>query len=136
VSLEEAQNMVMTARVKLGWVTIEELEAQAAAEAEAAAAKPKRPGPRAEAPGPSGASRMTRGGRKKEREDGPERRCIVTGETAPKRGLVRFVVSPDGEIAPDILEKLPGRGIWVSAERDAIETAVKKNLFAARPRRR
>jgi predicted RNA-binding protein YlxR (DUF448 family) len=40
------------------------------------------------------------------------------------------VVSPDGEIAPDILEKLPGRGIWVSADRDAIETAVKKNLFA------
>jgi transcription termination/antitermination protein NusA len=33
VSLEEAQNMVMTARVKLGWVSIEELEAQAAAEA-------------------------------------------------------------------------------------------------------
>jgi len=39
VSLEEAQNMVMTARLKLGWVTIEELEAQAAAEAEAAAAE-------------------------------------------------------------------------------------------------
>ncbi|MEQ8366503.1 MAG: transcription termination/antitermination protein NusA, partial [Roseicyclus sp.] len=36
VSLEEAQNMVMTARLKLGWVTIEELEAQAAAESEAA----------------------------------------------------------------------------------------------------
>ena len=36
VSLEEAQNMVMTARLQLGWVTIEELEAQAAAEAEAA----------------------------------------------------------------------------------------------------
>ncbi|TBX16314.1 MULTISPECIES: transcription termination factor NusA [Nioella] len=39
VSLEEAQNMVMTARLQLGWVTIEELEAQAAAEAEAAAAE-------------------------------------------------------------------------------------------------
>jgi len=37
VSLEEAQNMVMTARVKLGWVSIEELEAQAAAEAAASA---------------------------------------------------------------------------------------------------
>ncbi|ABD52957.1 transcription termination factor NusA [Jannaschia sp. CCS1] len=37
VSLEEAQNMVMTARLQLGWVTIEELEADAAAEAEAAA---------------------------------------------------------------------------------------------------
>jgi predicted RNA-binding protein YlxR (DUF448 family) len=49
----------------------------------------------------------------------------------PLRGL------PDGEIAPDILEKLPGRGIWVSAERDAIETmAVKKNLFARAARRR
>jgi predicted RNA-binding protein YlxR (DUF448 family) len=73
---------------------------------------------------------MTRGGRKKDRDDGPERRCIVTGETGPKRGLIRFVVSPDGEIAPYILEKLPGRGIWVSAERDAIETAVAKKLFA------
>ncbi|MEM1272499.1 MAG: transcription termination factor NusA [Pseudomonadota bacterium] len=38
VSLEEAQNMVMTARLQLGWVTIEELEARAAAEAEAEAA--------------------------------------------------------------------------------------------------
>ncbi|MEJ6390075.1 transcription termination factor NusA [Gymnodinialimonas ulvae] len=37
LSIEEAQNMVMTARLQLGWVTIEELEAQAAAEAEAAA---------------------------------------------------------------------------------------------------
>jgi N utilization substance protein A len=39
VSLEEAQNMVMTARVQLGWVTIEELEAKAAAEAATAAEK-------------------------------------------------------------------------------------------------
>ena len=31
---------------------------------------------------------------------------------------------------PDILEKLPGRGIWVAAERSALETAVKKGLFA------
>ena len=37
VSLEEAQNMVMTARVQLGWVTIEELEADAAAASAAAA---------------------------------------------------------------------------------------------------
>lgn len=73
---------------------------------------------------------MTRGGRKKSHDDGPERRCIVTGETQPKAGLIRFVVSPEGEIAPDVLEKLPGRGIWVSADRHAIEKAVSKNLFA------
>ncbi|MBY6201622.1 RNA-binding protein [Maritalea mobilis] len=72
---------------------------------------------------------MPRGGRKKE-TDGPERRCIVTGEVAPKHGLIRFVVGPDGQLAPDLLEKLPGRGIWVSADRAALEKAVAKNLFS------
>src|SRR6056297_655489 len=71
---------------------------------------------------------MGRGGRAKER-DGPERRCIVTGETAPKSGLIRFVVGPDGGIVPDILGKLPGRGIYVTADRAVIE-AVKPAQFA------
>ncbi|NKX44920.1 RNA-binding protein [Roseicyclus persicicus] len=73
---------------------------------------------------------MSRGGQDKDRADGPERRCIVTGEVQPKYGLIRFVVGPDGQIAPDLAEKLPGRGIWVSADRAALEQAVKKNLFA------
>jgi predicted RNA-binding protein YlxR (DUF448 family) len=72
---------------------------------------------------------LTRGGKEKLRDD-PERRCIATGEVSPKRGLIRFAVSPDGMIVPDILGKLPGRGIWVSAERSALEAAVKKGLFA------
>ena len=72
---------------------------------------------------------MPRGGKRKDRSD-PERRCIATGEVQPKRGLIRFAVSPDGIIVPDILEKLPGRGIWVSAERDALDKAVSKGLFA------
>ena len=66
---------------------------------------------------------MTRGGHSKDREDGPERKCIATGEVQPKFGLVRFVVGPDGQIVPDIMGKLPGRGIWVSAERAALEKA-------------
>ncbi|MBF9035963.1 RNA-binding protein [Rhodobacterales bacterium HKCCE2091] len=72
---------------------------------------------------------MSRGGKAK-LADGPERRCIVTGETGPKPGLIRFVADPEGRIVPDVLERLPGRGIWVSADRGAIETAVKKSLFA------
>ncbi|NND41436.1 MAG: RNA-binding protein [Silicimonas sp.] len=72
---------------------------------------------------------MTRGGREKQHGD-PERRCIATGEVQPKRGLIRFAVSPDGIIVPDILEKLPGRGIWVSSERTALETAIEKGLFS------
>jgi uncharacterized protein len=72
---------------------------------------------------------MTRGGRTKDREE-PERRCIVTGETGPKHGLVRFVVGPDGQVVPDILGKLPGRGIWVTAGRAELTRAVTKGLFA------
>ncbi|MEQ8366502.1 MAG: RNA-binding protein [Roseicyclus sp.] len=73
---------------------------------------------------------MTRGGQTKDRSEGPERRCIATGEAEPKHGLIRFVVGPDGQIAPDLMEKLPGRGIWVSADRDALALAIKKNLFS------
>ncbi len=72
---------------------------------------------------------VSRGGRKIDRDE-PERRCIVTGETQPKRGLIRFVASPDGVIVPDILGKLPGRGIWVSSEREVLEKAIKKGLFS------
>lgn len=72
---------------------------------------------------------MTRGGRQKDR-DAPERRCIVTGETGGKAGLVRFVVGPEGEVVPDLAEKLPGRGIWVTAGRAEIEKAARKGLFA------
>lgn len=44
--------------------------------------------------------------------------------------MVRFVVSPDGAIAPDLFGKLPGRGAWVSADRGAVNEAVKKGAFA------
>ncbi|RMA42756.1 RNA-binding protein [Rhodophyticola porphyridii] len=72
---------------------------------------------------------MTRGGRTKIRDEA-ERRCIATGETQPKGGLIRFVVGPEGQVVPDVLERLPGRGIWVSADRGALDLAVKKNLFS------
>lgn len=72
---------------------------------------------------------MTRGGREKDRDD-PERKCIATGESQPKAGLIRFCLGPEGQIVPDVLGKLPGRGIYVSATRAAIDKAVKKNLFS------
>lgn len=73
---------------------------------------------------------MGRGGKTRDRPEGPERRCIATGEVRPKARLVRFVAGPDARIVPDIAGKLPGRGIWVAAERAALEKAVAKNLFA------
>ena len=44
--------------------------------------------------------------------------------------MIRFVVGPDNQIVPDLLGKLPGRGIWVTADRAALEKAAAKNLFA------
>ena len=73
---------------------------------------------------------MSRGGASKDREDGPDRKCIATGEVQPKYGLIRFVVGPEDTIYPDISGKLPGRGIYVAADRDALELAVSKKLFS------
>ena len=72
---------------------------------------------------------MTRGGAEIE-TDGPERRCSVTGEVQPKAGLIRFVVGPEGQVVADVLGRLPGRGLWVTANRAAITKAAKKGLFA------
>lgn len=42
---------------------------------------------------------------------------------------MRFVVGPDGAVAPDVAEKLPGRGLWLTAERDIVARAVARRLF-------
>ena len=59
-----------------------------------------------------------------------ERRCIVTGAVLPEDKLVRFVVGPDGDIVADIDAKLPGRGIWVSADAVLLAKAAAKNDFS------
>ena len=59
-----------------------------------------------------------------------ERRCIACGEVLPEDRLVRFVISPDGEVIPDLDAKLPGRGIWLSADRALMLKAMSKNDFS------
>lgn len=77
---------------------------------------------------------MTRGGKQKDRDE-PERKCIVSGESQPKGGLIRFCVSPDDLIVPDILGRLPGRGIYVQADRAAVDRAASKGLFSRAAKR-
>ena len=72
---------------------------------------------------------MSRGGKRTDREAGPERKCIATGDVLPTVDLIRFCVGPEQMIVPDIAGRLPGRGIWVRADRTALERAVQKNLF-------
>lgn len=64
-----------------------------------------------------------------------ERRCIATGAGGDKGELLRFVVGPDGGVVPDLEGRLPGRGLWLVADRRAIETARRRNLFARAARR-
>ena len=59
-----------------------------------------------------------------------ERRDLVTHEVMDESRLIRFVAAPDGSVAPDLGRKLPGRGLWVAADRASVETAAKKNLFS------
>ncbi len=65
-----------------------------------------------------------------EPETGPLRRCAVTRERLPKAAMIRFVVAPDRRVVPDLAATLPGRGIWLSARRDVVETARTRGIFA------
>jgi uncharacterized protein len=58
------------------------------------------------------------------------RRCIVTRQALEKPALIRFVLDPEGRVVPDLKEKLPGRGLWVTADRDILAQAAAKNAFA------
>jgi predicted RNA-binding protein YlxR (DUF448 family)/ribosomal protein L30E len=48
----------------------------------------------------------------------------------PKQDLIRFVLAPTGEIVPDLKERLPGRGVWVTADHSVVAEAAKRNVFA------
>ncbi len=60
----------------------------------------------------------------------PRRRCIASHQERESAEMLRFVVDPDGRIVVDVDGKLPGRGFWLSADRDMLHTACAKNLFA------
>ncbi|MFI4999920.1 MAG: RNA-binding protein [Reyranellales bacterium] len=61
---------------------------------------------------------------------GPLRTCIVTGEQGAPERMIRFVVGPDGDVVPDLARRLPGRGMWMRAERAMVEQAVARSLFS------
>ena len=77
---------------------------------------------------------MTASPQQAELDNGPqsrerERMCVLTREVRPVADLIRFVVGPDGAAVPDLKSKLPGRGVWVTATRDALAEAVKRKAL-------
>jgi uncharacterized protein len=69
------------------------------------------------------------------RSVGRERLCVASRTVRPVADLLRFVVAPDGAVVPDLKRKLPGRGVWVTARRASVDTAVKTKAFARSFRR-
>ena len=63
------------------------------------------------------------------RRTSPERLCIATRVVKPTGELIRFVIGPDGAVVPDVKHKLPGRGVWVTANRAAVATAIERKAF-------
>jgi predicted RNA-binding protein YlxR (DUF448 family) len=58
-----------------------------------------------------------------------ERLCLATREKKPISEMIRYVVGPDGTIVPDLKGRLPGRGGWVTANRSALDTAIRRKAF-------
>ena len=63
-------------------------------------------------------------------EKGPLRRCIVTRARFSPEVMIRFVVGPERILVPDVQARLPGRGMWLSARKDVVETALARKAFA------
>jgi predicted RNA-binding protein YlxR (DUF448 family) len=61
---------------------------------------------------------------------GTERFCAATGEVKPVDAMIRFVLDPDGAAVPDLRRRLPGRGVWITATRNALRTAITRKVFA------
>jgi hypothetical protein len=56
-------------------------------------------------------------------EAGPERTCVLSRATRPKDQLIRLALGPDGQVAPDVRARAPGRGAWIGVGRKALDEA-------------
>ena len=53
----------------------------------------------------------------------PERTCILSRRAAPKEELIRLALGPEGQVAPDVRARAPGRGAWIGVDRAALDEA-------------
>lgn len=66
-----------------------------------------------------------------DKADGPIRRCILSGERAERGALIRLAIGPDGQVAPDVRARAPGRGAWIGITRPELEQAIAKGRMKA-----
>jgi uncharacterized protein len=53
----------------------------------------------------------------------PERTCILTRRKGTKDELIRLALGPDGNVAPDVRARAPGRGAWIGVPRSELDAA-------------
>ena len=58
------------------------------------------------------------------------RKCIAKSEVRDRSDMIRFVLDPTGVVVPDILGKLPGRGVWVSSESSSVSEVISRSAFS------
>ena len=66
----------------------------------------------------------------RKRSAATERLCVATRSVKPTTDMIRFVVGPDGRVVADLKRKLPGRGVWVTATRQALAEAIRRKALA------
>jgi len=66
-----------------------------------------------------------------DKADGPIRRCILSGERAERDQLIRLAIGPEGQVAPDVRARAPGRGAWVGVTRPELEDSIAKGRMKA-----
>jgi uncharacterized protein len=69
-------------------------------------------------------------GRSRDGADGMARFCVASGEPRPVQEMIRFVVGPSGAAVPDLKRRLPGRGVWITGTRQALQSAIARKAFA------
>jgi predicted RNA-binding protein YlxR (DUF448 family) len=63
-------------------------------------------------------------------DSGPERTCAATGWKGPPEAMLRFALSADGVVTPDIRRRLPGRGVWIRLDATTVRQAAARQVFA------
>lgn len=60
----------------------------------------------------------------------PMRRCVATGESLPKKELIRIVRTPEGAVKIDETGRQNGRGAYLKRSVEAVEIAKKRKALA------